>query len=167
MALARAAAVIVSLAQTCIWWRPYHSTLGVIQTISREHGVLYSEQVCVHSHVFPMRARDHHMLVCTCPFCVWLYCLYHRYRPLLQVDRVEIVQRTWLPKASRVPHLLLWLHDPLLNQLKQSNTRSGRDGGRGDQAPCTLVQHALQWHSNLEPMGIGLKCVELFGYILF
>lgn len=136
MVLARAAAVIVSLAQTCIWWRPYHTTLGVIQTISREHGVLCSEQVCVDSHVYLCEPET-----ITClharPFCVWLSRLYHRYRLLLQVDRVEVVQHTWLPESVPCSHLLLWLHDPLLNQLKQSNPRVRYR--RGQRGPGTVL----------------------------
>lgn len=161
MVLARAAAVIVSLAQTCIWWRPYHTTLGVIQTISREHGVLCSEQVCVHSYLFFCEPET-----ITClharPFCVWLYCLYHCY---LEVDRVEVVQHTWLPESvpcSPSPDMTSW---SLIKSIKAIQpSRGALTGAEETRRRAPLLR---TYFTYLEPMGIGQEYIELFGVILF
>lgn len=118
-------------------------------------GTSVCEFVCVYVWVRNL----HSFCLCALAFCVCLYCMYHCHSQFLPADWVELVQHTWLAQSILCSPSLLWLRAPPLNQLKQSNARR-----RGATVPA--VQRVLQWHSNLKPIGIGLKCVWLFGYTL-
>lgn len=148
--------------------RPYHTTLAVIQTISRERGVLRSEQVCVNLSVLLCEARKKRkrtkmslfLLTCTCLRCL----------PIGIITTISDSTRRscWggaldsSPSHISCSKFMVPPPSPkTLNQLKQSRSLLQTQGAAESSHRTPPAPHALQWRSNLKPTRVALKCARL------